>query len=47
MWNAHTYANQIVDTDIADTVTNITGIPVNKLAKEEQSTPPAPVITTV
>ncbi len=29
--------NQIVDTDIADTVTNITGIPVNKLAKEEQS----------
>ncbi len=29
--------NEINDTDIADTVTNITGIPVNKLAKEEQS----------
>ncbi len=29
--------NEITDSDIADTVTNITGIPVNKLAKEEQS----------
>ncbi len=28
---------EITDTDIADTITNITGIPVNKLAKEEQS----------
>ena len=28
---------EVLDVDIADTVTNITGIPVNKLAKEEQS----------
>ena len=30
-------SGEILDSDIADTVTNITGIPVNKLAKEEQS----------
>ncbi len=28
---------QVLDTDIADTVTNMTGIPVNKLADEEQT----------
>ncbi len=38
-WEAGKSVNtiEVLDTDIADTVTNMTGIPVNKLAKEEQS----------